>query len=139
LIKRQHAAAAFIQNLSSLKTVINIDESVLRSTDHRRYSWVKRGRSVIETNRQSLRSTNIIGAVSSMGEVYFTVNRGRTNSLTFTYYLSKLIEHLNAVSPLWRESTVIMMDNASYHRSKMTRDFLDYHAVPYTYLGPYQF
>jgi hypothetical protein len=137
LVKRQHAAATFVQNLSSNKTIVSIDESVLRSTDHRRYSWVKRGKAVIETTRQTLVSTNIIGAVSSDGNVYFTVNRGRTNSLTFTYFLSKLITHLDAESPSWRETTVMMMDNASYHRSKMTRAFLSRNRVPYTYLGPY--
>ena len=37
--KRKNAAASYICMLHEGKTVINIDESIISSTDERKYSW----------------------------------------------------------------------------------------------------
>ena len=64
---------------------------------------------------------NIIAAISSNGGLYYTVNRGKTNSWTFLLYIVKLVEHLDSSDPDWRKNTIIMLDNASYHRSTFTK------------------
>ena len=48
----------------------------------------------------------------------YTINSGKNNSSTFVLFLIKLSEHLNNVDANWRETTIIMIDNAPYHRSK---------------------
>ncbi len=40
LLQRQYAAAQYIGFLTNGKTLLNIDESSLRSTDHRKRGWV---------------------------------------------------------------------------------------------------
>lgn len=65
---------------------------------------------------------NVIAAASSKGDVYFTLNRGKTNSLTFIYFLTKLINKLSESDANWREKTVFMIDNATYHRSHKIRE-----------------
>ena len=71
--------------------------------------------------------------------MFFSVNRGRTKSSTFCLFLAKLISQLDSEDPRWRENTVVMLDNAPYHRSKETRDFIARARVPLMFLGPYQF
>lgn len=62
-----------------------------------------------------LNLVNIIAGVSSYGERFFTVNQGKTNGTTFTFFIMKLIEHLEREDRFWRENTVIILDNAPYH------------------------
>ena len=40
LLKRQVASAEYIRVLKSGREVINVDESIIRSTDHRSRGWV---------------------------------------------------------------------------------------------------
>ena len=70
------------------------------------------------TTMQRLRSLSIIAAVSSEGKLMFTINSGKNNSHTFMLFLIKLSNYLDSVDPRWRQDTVIMIDNAPYHRSK---------------------
>lgn len=61
---------------------------------------------------------NIIAAVSNKGDLFYTVNLGKTNSQTFGLFLVKLCSHLDGVNTHWRKSTVLMIDNAAYHRGE---------------------
>lgn len=54
-------------------------------------------------------------------------------------FLLKLIKVLDGKDQHWRSKTVIMMDNASYHRSKLVAAFIKEKSIPVMYLGPYQF
>jgi hypothetical protein len=67
----------------------------------------------------------------------YTINSGRNNSLTFALFLIKLSQHLDANDENWRSSTVIMIDNAPYHRSKMMMEKYELLKVPVMFLGPY--
>ena len=82
---------------------------------------------------------NIIAAISTTGKVLFTVNRGRTRSSTFCLFLAKLIAHMDKEDPLWRASSMVLIDNAPYHRIKETMEFIARAKVPLMFLGPYQF
>ena len=60
---------------------------------------------------------NLVAVVSSRGEVVITVNEGKTTSQTFLFFITKLVSHFDEADPGWRAQTVIMLDNAAYHRS----------------------
>ena len=77
--KRKNAAACYIGMLYEGKTVINIDESIISSTDERKYSWQQSGVNCIVTSSQRLSLVSVIFACSSKGDLYFTVNRGKNN------------------------------------------------------------
>ncbi len=70
--------------------VFNIDESIIRSTDHRRRGWVQAKNRILVSKALRLPQISIIAAVSSNGRVFFTINQGKTTSLTFLLFLSKL-------------------------------------------------
>jgi transposase len=91
------------------------------------------------SHSRRLWSINIIAGVSSQGNFYFSINKGKTNSWSFLLFMTKLVQHLNAKNQMWRSSTVIMMDNAPYHRSAFVRQKLEDLKVPIMFLGPYHF
>lgn len=81
----------------------------------------------------------LIAAMCSSGEVWYTVNCGLTNSETFCFFLAKLVEHLDGVDPGWRESSVLLLDNANYHRGIATQATMTSLRLPVLFLGPYHF
>ena len=64
------------------------------------------------THSHRLTRLNIIAGVSSKGDVYYSINYGRTNSLTFGFFLGKLVDYLNGEDNNWRDHTILMLDNA---------------------------
>lgn len=92
---------------------------------------------MIET--AGLKSINIVAAMCSTGEVFYSVNCGMTNSETFCFFLVKLVEHLDAFDESWRSHSVLMLDNAGYHRSSFTQGVMKSLHLPALYLGPYHF
>lgn len=92
--------------------VINIDESVIKFTDHRKRGWIPKHNLNQVTNNARLEGINLICALASSGEVCFTVNLGKTNSDSFAWFMIKMVEHLDDQDHDWRKNTVIMVDNA---------------------------
>ena len=81
----------------------------------------------------------MIAALCSSGEFMYTINSGKTNSNTFGLFLTKLCEHLDHQDRHWREHTVLMMDNAGYHRGKPVKQLMQQLRLPVLYMIPYQF
>ena len=75
--------------------------------------------------------------VSNIGELFYTLNKGKTNSKTLILFFNKLIIHLDTIDPFWRNITVLMIDNAPYHRSKRVLEYLKLYQLPVFFLGPY--
>ena len=91
------------------------------------------------THNTRLLWVNLIAALTSDGEVLYTVNIGKTNSYTFGFFLTKLTSYLDAQDAQWRKTTVIMVDNANYHRGVPTLHQIESLKLPVLFLGPYHF
>jgi len=98
----------------------------------------KEQRNLVTTNRR-LDGTNIIAGLCSTGELLYTVNIGITNGHTFGFFLTKLFAHLDGEDPRWRENTVLMLDNANYHRNLEVMEIMRKLRLPVLFLGPYHF
>ena len=85
--KRQLSALLFAQQLAQGKIIVNIDESTLDQTCYVRRGWSATGQQAYQKNVFRLRNYNIIAACSSDGHVWFSVNCGYTNSVTFYGFL----------------------------------------------------
>ena len=90
-LQRQYAASLMIKILHSGKKIINIDESVIKFTDHRNRGWIQRGKRNLVTNNIRLDGINIICALASTGDVWYTVNSGKTNSESFAWFILKIV------------------------------------------------
>jgi DDE superfamily endonuclease len=91
------------------------------------------------TQNYRLSSINLIAVVGNRGEFFFTVNQGKTNSYTLGHFLIKLVEHMNSIDKDWRKETIILLDNAQYHRGVVTTEIFNNLDIPILYLGPYHF
>jgi len=129
----------FIRSLHGGHRLIDIDESVIRYTDHRQRGWVRSHVRNQVTSNCRLESFNIIAALCSTGEFFYTVNIGKTTSHTFGFFLTKLCEHLEGEDLEWRRRTVLMLDNANYHRGKPVLEKFKALGAPVLFLGPYHF
>ncbi len=138
-LQRQYAASQMIKILHSGKKIINIDESVVKFTDHRSRGWIQRSKRNLVTNNIRLEGINIICALASTGDVSYTVNSGKTNSDTFAWFIVKMVEHLDSADRHWRSNTVFMVDNAQYHRSESMKQIISKLNIPWMFMGPYQF
>ena len=74
LLKRQLAAAEYIRLLKSGREIINVDESIIRSTDHRTRGWVRQGKRILTSHALRLPQISMIGAISSRGRTFFSIN-----------------------------------------------------------------
>ena len=54
-------------------------------------------------------------------------------------FLIKLVRHLTDRDPDWRQNTVLILDNAQYHRSKMMLAWCKDLKIPLMFLGSYQY
>jgi transposase len=93
----------------------------------------------MQTHSVRLGGINIIAAISSKGEAYFTINNGITNSFTIMNFMVKLIEHLDFLDNNWRNNSIIMLDNARYHKSKLMINLFTRMKIPVMFLGPYHY
>lgn len=136
-LQRQHAAYHYLSLMAQGVNIINIDESILSQTDFRKKGWSIIGQPAYTQSSQRLSRVSIIGAVSSKGHFYYTVNLGANNSEKIWLFMLKLITHLESQDQLWRSKTVLMLDNAPYHRSKWLLKKFEEFKVPIMFLGPY--
>ena len=137
LLQRQYAASKFIEYLTTSKTIINIDESTLNKTNYNESGLQAIGEKLYTTGSKRIDSFNIIAGVSNKNEVYFTLNLGSNNSSTFKLFLSKLVTHLSKANSDWRNSTMLLIDNASFHKSREVLEYVRRNDIPLMFLGPY--
>ena len=51
--------------------------------------------------------------------------------------LYKLVEILNKEDKDWRKKTIVLLDNASYHKTKLVKGLIEKLQIPVLYNAPY--
>lgn len=88
--------------MSEGKRIVNVDESVVRNTDHRTKGWLPRGKRHLTTPNCRLSSINLIAAITNRDEFFYTVNQGKTNCYTLAHFFIKLVDLLGEIDSQWR-------------------------------------
>lgn len=73
------------------------------------------------------------------GEVYLSLLQSNSNNSVMEIFLRKLVLKLQRDDKDWRENTVILLDNASYHTSDSSVDLLGGLDIPVIFTGPYSY
>jgi hypothetical protein len=133
------AAEEYIKILKAGKEVINIDESIIRSTDQRNRGWVRPGKRILTSRALRLPQISMIAAVTSQGSTFISINQGKTTSLTFLFFMVRLCKALDSRDRDWRARSTLLLDNASIHRSKETLASFESMGLPIMFLAPYSF
>ena len=121
------------------KTVINVDETWLGMTNFRRRSWSVPGKSNSMPAKNLQPRISMIVALDSEGGLKFSLLQANSNSSVMELFYSHLIKQLTEKKPNWRESTVILMDNAPYHTSNTMMKFYEVNKLPIMFTGPHSY
>lgn len=110
---------------------IYMDESGIAHQISKDQSWSKRGERVNVKKSGARGRTNIIGAYKNKKLIAtFRLN----NSVDSDVFLVWLKECL---LPCLDKNDVLIMDNASWHKTKKVQDFMKQNEIKYLYLSPY--
>ena len=81
----------------------------------------------------------LIAAIDNRGTAYLSLATGCTDSDIFIAYLYHLTTELDRQGDDWRKQTLILLDNAPYHRSQQTRAAIKKLGLRVCYSGPYSY
>jgi predicted XRE-type DNA-binding protein len=134
---RRKFAYMMIEAFVSNKRVINIDESCLSTSDFQSMSWTCNNKIPnFNTNKLTGRMT-LVAAVDNNGEAWISLSQGNSTTGSTIAILCDLVEELNSEDDNWRENTVIVFDNAPWHKSKRMLEAIECMAVPVLFASPY--
>ena len=139
LILRQRFAIKML-SLTQKKTIfLNIDETWLDTSDYRRMKW----RPKYSTNSmpivQLAPRISMIVAMDTLGSVYLTLTQANTTTSVIEIYLRQLTLKLDKDRPHWRQDTIMVWDNASYHCNDTTMQVLEDLRIPVLFTGPHSY
>ena len=119
--------------------MINVDETWINQKDFRRRCWRKRGVSnSIGVPAVSPRITFMV-ALDTDGEVFYSLTQVNTDTNSKRLMLHELCNALDLDRPDWRESSIILMDNATYNKSPETKDYIKKLKMPIIFTGKYSY
>lgn len=136
---RQQYAMRMLKLLASGKRVINVDESWLNSMVFKRHSWTKKGKKNARPVKELSSRVSFLSAIDNRGAAYISLGTANTDSAVMVAFLFELAKQLDREDPFWRDNSVVLLDNASYHRSIETRVAIKKLGMPTIYSGPYSY
>lgn len=77
------------------KTVLNVDETWLGTTDFRRFKWCSKGENNSSPTKQMQPRISMITALDTRGKVYMSLVQANSNTSMMKLYSSKLIKLLD--------------------------------------------
>ena len=108
-------------------------------SDFRRMKW----RPKHSTNSNPVvmiqpRISMILG-MDTFGNVYFSLAQSNSNSSIMECFFRQLVLKLSKERPDWREVTIILLDNASYHKSSHALKLYEHLRMPVMFSGPHSY
>ncbi|CCT72538.1 uncharacterized protein FFUJ_12416 [Fusarium fujikuroi IMI 58289] len=112
----------------------NIGRS-LRRIGRRRFGWAPKGVTPVQIDRfHRDQRYQILPAYTQEGILHYDIFPGSTDSAKFEEFVEQLLHHCGK----WPEpNSVLVMDNASFHRSPVIEQMCEDAGVKLLYLSPY--
>jgi hypothetical protein len=139
LVTRMLYAKKMFQLLEEGKRIINIDETWLPHLDFRCMKWRKQGETNTVSSKDLNPKVNMIAALDTDGRLYMSLTQFNTDADVMLMFLSRLANQLSSEDKNWRDNTIWLFDNASYHRAKDVKEHLCKLGVKTMLSGQYSF
>ena len=97
--------------------IYNVDESGFNYTSNKTYGWYRRNQSNLSTHQQHITNTTLVSAVTMAGDHYYCIVKNSHNRKSFCYFLTMLVRRLDETKPNWRQNSIILVDNATLHKT----------------------
>ena len=137
ILLKSYFTIKVIKLLPFIDVIVNIDEAWFSRTTAAKRSWLRRGMDETITNIKHSGSLSLISAITSSGWSFNATVAGSINSRLFIDYLKEILSFLTEQQGVMKEKTLILMDNASFHRAKIVMEFLDSCGVCVAFIPPY--
>ena len=134
---KQYFAVKISQSILSYEVLINIDETTFSRDTKITHSWLPKGRDSELMNILYSNSTSLITSITSLGEVFAISTVGAVNSSMFIEFLSKLKLFVERKGSTYIENCLIILDNASTHRSQQSIQYLQSNGFNDAYIPVY--
>ena len=119
--------------------MLNVDETWINRGDMRHMKWRTQGQTNSISDKSISPRISVIAAIDTEGESYLSLSIANTDEDTFRLFIQKLSTKLTRERPNWKEDTVLLMDNAPYHGSQKTREYLAHKGIRTMYTSPYSY
>ena len=139
VVCRQRYALAMLDALAGGRRVINVDESWLNTMAFKRHAWTKKGRAAARPTKELSTRASFIAAIDNRGAAYISLGTANTDAAVMAAFFAELCKVLDAEDANWREETVVLLDNAAYHRSPEARAAVKKLGIPVIFSGPYSY
>ena len=112
---------------------VYLDETGFERAAYRPWAWAPKGRKVFgERNGRSRPRTNLIAATAKGKRLFAPLLfEGNLNALIFNHYLKEQL--LKQLEP----ASLLIMDNASFHKTQKTRELIEESGHELLFLPPY--
>lgn len=118
--------------LEDERLIVYIDESGIKNTLRNEYCWSLRGESVHDDRKgRATEKLNIIAGLSGNNIVAPMIYECSTNSEIFNLWLER------ALLPEISKNFLVVLDNASFHKSKRTKEIIEKFCCRLLFLPPY--
>ena len=114
------------------ESIVYLDESGFERTTHRTHGWGLRGKKVYgERSGKKRPRTSLLSARQGKRLLAPILLEGSTNAVLFNYWLqSHLLKEL-------AQGSTIIMDNATFHKTALTRQIIEHAGHSLLFLPPY--
>ena len=138
--------ASLMKGLFSLKisrimnrfdVLINIDEAMFSRSTKASYSWSKKGKESTLMNIWFSNSTSLITAITSNGDVFAVDTNGSITSKILIKFIDELEIFLMEKAKISISSWLIILDNASTHRSNIMKKYINEKNLKIAYIPAY--
>ena len=118
--------------------LIQLDEFTVNSSVKPSRAWTPIGKNSFIWVGEASMTFNIILAISEIKVLHYKISQSNTNSEVFIEFLKELTTKIKEDSEIREEKFILNFDNASYHKSKVVKSFINkgeikaFTNVPYT-------
>ena len=124
-IIKSYFAVRVIQILPNIDIIVNIDEACFSHYLMKNRSWIRKGYEGIVTNKRFSGSVSLISCITSIGWSFNATVAGTINHKLFIEYLTYLMNFLTNKNAAKRNNILIILDNASSHKTGSVKEFIE--------------
>ena len=129
---RQLFARKMLELMAERKVVINFDETVIRGTTRRCYSWADKKTHPMHFYSQEVTDLALLVALSSEGDILFQFLSGPNNYVSVQSFLAALAAHFDLHKSEWS----LLLDNCPSHKTQDTLKLLESLRIPTVFSAP---
>ena len=112
--------------------MVYLDETGIGKNDIEMFAWTKKGTiKPIKVEGKRSKRVNVIAAKSQNQIIAPFLFEGSCNTAVFETYIQEVL------CPTLRKGQVVIMDNASFHKSKKIKELIEEKECTLVYLPPY--